>query len=280
MTIEELLKNTDALPPAPEILPKLVKIMRNPDTDAGDVVQLISTDAAIAAGVLRLSNSGAYSPASPVTDLHSAVAWLGIKEVYRIVNLVSSGAFLDGALPSMDIAKGSLWEHSLAVALIMDEIAKGCSTMEGLPYTLGLLHDVGKLLLHHGCGERYVDVFTVVETERISLEKAEIKTLGFDHAAAGARMLAEWSFPEEVYVPIRYQYHPTQAPEAFRALAGALHVANWGAATIGCNDGRDAWALEMVDNAFAIDQAHLEYAIITARDRLVKAKKALFQGAN
>lgn len=275
MTVEELIKNTQSLPPAPEILPKLIKIMNDPDTDANDVVQLIATDLAITAGVLKLSNSGAYSPPSPVTDLSDAVAMLGIKEVYRIVNLVSSGDYLNGALPSMDIGKGSLWEHSLAVALLMDEITRGKTEAEGLPYTLGLLHDIGKLGLHLGCGERYIDVFRTVETERMSIEKAEAKTFGFDHALAGSRMLQEWSFPESVYVPIRYQYHPMEAPEEHRLLAGALHLANWGAAIIGCNDGRDSWALEMVDGVFDIDKEQLELSILAAQERLEKAKRAL-----
>lgn len=275
MTVEELIKNTESLPPAPEVLPKLIKIMKDPDTDANDIVQLISTDAAIMAGVLKLSNSGAYSPPSPVADLNDAVAMLGVKEVYRIVNLVSSGDYLDGALSSMDIAKGGLWQHSLAVALIMDEIAKDITDMEGLPYTLGLLHDIGKLGLHLGCGEKYVEVFKTVETDRMSIDRAEEQTFGFGHAAAGSKMLEEWSFPEEVYMPILYQYHPTEAPEEYRQLAGALHVANWGASIIGCNDGRDAWALEMVEGAFNIEQSTLELAILTAQERLEKAKKAL-----
>lgn len=280
MTVEELIKNTETLPPAPEILPKLIKIMNDPDTDSSDVVQLISTDSAITAGVLRLSNSGAYSPATPVTDLQEAVALLGLKEVYRIVNIVSSGDYLDGALPSMDIGKGSLWQHSLAVALIMDQICKSVTDMEGLPYTLGLLHDIGKLGLHLGLGERYVDVFKKVETERVSIDRAEDAVFGFDHAIAGSKMLEQWGFPEEVYAPIRYQYHPVEAPEKFRQLAGALHVANWGAAIIGCNDGRDSWALEMVDGAFSIDQSELELAVLNARELLEKAKKALTVGAN
>ncbi|MBC2606916.1 HDOD domain-containing protein [Pelagicoccus albus] len=280
MTVEELIKKADTLPPAPEVLPKLVKIMKDPDTDSRDIVQLISTDAAIMAGVLKLSNSGAYSPASPVTDLNDAVAMLGIKEVYRIVNLVSSGDFLEGALPSMEIGKGSLWAHSLAVALIMDQIVGKNCEMEGLPYTLGLLHDIGKLGMHIGCGEQYTDIFKKVETERLSLDRAETETLGFDHAIAGARLLEEWSFPEEVYIPIRYQYHPLEAPEEHRVMAGALHVANWGAAVIGCNDGRDAWALEMIDGAFEIDQAELELAIVTANEKLEKARKALNVGTN
>ncbi len=280
MTVEELIQRTDTLPPAPEVLPKLVKIMKDPDTDANDIVQLISTDAAIMAGVLKLSNSGAYSPPSPVTDLQDAVAMLGIKEVYRIVNLVSSGDYLDGALPSMDIGKGSLWAHSLAVALIMDQIAKDLTDMEGLPYTLGLLHDIGKLGMHLGCGEQYVNIFRKVETERLSLDKAEIQTLGFDHALAGSKMLEQWSFPEEVYIPIRYQYNPIEAPEEHRKLAGALHVANWGAAVIGANDGRDCWALDMIEGAFDIEQHALELAILNAREKLEKARQALAVGAN
>lgn len=280
MTVEELIQNTDTLPPAPEVLPKLVKIMKDPDTDANDIVQLISTDAAIMAGVLKLSNSGAYSPPSPVTDLQDAVAMLGIKEVYRIVNLVSSGDYLDGALPSMDIGKGSLWAHSLAVALIMDQIAKDITDLEGLPYTLGLLHDIGKLGMHLGCGEQYVGIFKKIETERLSLNKAENQTLGFDHALAGSKMLEQWSFPEEVYMPIRFQYNPIEAPEEHRQLAGALHVANWGAAVIGCNDGRDSWALDMIEGAFDIDQSHLELAILNAREHLEKARQALKVGTN
>lgn len=280
MTVEELIRNTETLPPAPEILPKLVKMMKDPDADANDIVQLISTDAAIMAGVLRLSNSGAYSPPSPVTDLNDAVTMLGIKEVYRIVNLVSSGDYLNGALPSMEIGKGSLWSHSLAVALIMDEFAKNLTTLDGLPYTLGLLHDIGKLGLHLGCGEQYANIFKKVETERLSLDKAEFETLGFDHALAGSKMLEEWSFPEDVYMPIRYQYHPQEAPEEHRQLAGALHMANWGAAVIGCNDGRDSWALDMIEGVFDIDQNTLELAILNARDNLEKARKAIGVGPN
>lgn len=280
MTLEELIANTRTLPPAPEVLTKLVKIMQDPDTDAHDIVQLISTDAAIVARVLKLSNSGAYSPQTPITDLQDAFSLLGIKEVYRIVNLVSSGDLLDGALTSMDIEKGNLWSHSLAVALIMEQICKGVTDTVGLPYTLGLLHDIGKLGMHLACGEHYVEIFKKIEQERFSLAKAETETLGFDHATVGSKLLEEWSFPGDVYIPIRYQYDPRNAPEEHRQLAGALHVANWGAAAIGCNDGRDSWALDMIDDAFQISQSELELAILTAHEEIENVRQATFVSAN
>lgn len=279
MNISELIQQTDSLPPAPEILPKLVEIMRDPDSDSNDVVSLISTDPAIIAGVLKLSNSAAYSPASPISDLNEAVAMLGIQTVYRIVNMVSSSEFLDGSLSSMAIAKGGLWEHSLAVALMMDQIANDLSTTEGLPYTLGLLHDVGKLLIHLGLGEQYVNVFKAVETDRISIDKAETRTFGFDHALAGSTMLEEWNFPKEIYLPIRYQYTPQEAPE-FKELAGALHIANWGASVIGCNDGRDSWALDMCQGTFEIDEATLQLAVLETKNGIEKAKRSVLAGAN
>lgn len=279
MNLSDLVKNTQALPAAPEILPKLITMMRNSDTDAGDVVSLIATDPSIVSGVLKLANSSLYTPPNPVTELGEAVSMLGIREIYRIVSAVTSNSFLDGELSSMDIQKGGLWIHSLAVAHVMELIAEEHSPLDGLPYTLGLLHDIGKLALHHACGEVYADIFNQIETEKVSINRAESTKLGFDHAQAGAQMLEEWDFPEEVFIPIRYQYEPNKAGE-FKALAGALQVANWAAGVIGCNDGRDTWALDMDNIAFPIDEETLERAILEAQDRIEKAKLALVSGPN
>jgi putative nucleotidyltransferase with HDIG domain len=279
MNLSDLVKNTHALPAAPEILPKLIAMMRNSDTDAGDVVSLIATDPSIVSGVLKLANSSLYAPPNPVTDLGEAVSMLGKREIYRIVSAVTSNSFLNGELSSMDIQKGGLWIHSLAVAHVMELIAEKHSPLDGLPYTLGLLHDIGKLALHHACGEVYADIFKQIETEKVSINRAESIKLGFDHAQAGAQMLEEWDFPEEVFIPIRYQYEPREAGE-FKTLAAALQVANWAAGVIGCNDGRDTWALDMDNSVFPIDEETLERAILEAQDRVEKAKLALVNGPN
>ena len=93
------------------------------------------------------------------------------------------------------------------------------------------------------------------------------------------RSLEGWGFPEEVFIPIRYQYQPNKTGE-FKALAGALQVANWVAGMTGCNDGRDTWALDMDNNAFPIDEEALERAILEAQDRIEKAKLALVNRPN
>jgi len=140
MTLAELLKKTPSLPVTPEVLPKITRIMKDSDTGADEIMSVISTDPSIVAGVLRLANSSLYAPPSPVTDLGEAVSLLGIKEIYRIVSNVASSSFLDGELSSMEISKGGLWTHSLAVAIVMETIAENESDLES-----GILaEDVGR----------------------------------------------------------------------------------------------------------------------------------------
>ena len=279
MKLAELLKKTPSLPVTPEVLPKLIRIMKDPDNGAEEIMGVISTDPSIVAGVLKLANSSIYAPPSPVTDLNEAVTLLGNKEIYRIVSNVASSSFLDGELKSLEIGKGGLWTHSLAVAIVMETIAENESDFEGLPYTLGLLHDIGKLVLHHAYGECYNRVFQGVETENLSLNQAETALFGFDHALVGGEMLKEWGFPEEIYVPVRYRYTPENAGQ-FRKMSDALQIANWAAGVIGCNVGRDTWALDMENLTTDIDEIALHRGIIEAQERMQQAKQALSAGSN
>lgn len=279
MKLAELLKSTPSLPVTPEVLPKLTLIMKDSDTGADEIMSVISTDPSIVAGVLKLANSSLYAPPSPVTDLGEAVSLLGIKEIYRIVSNVASSSFLDGELTSLEIGKGGLWTHSLAVAIVMETIAENESELEGLPYTLGLLHDIGKLVLHHAYGECYERVFKGVETENLSLNQAETALFGFDHARVGGEMLKEWGFPEEIYIPVRYQHAPEKAGP-WRKMSDALQIANWAAGVIGCNDGRDTWALSMENLSTEIDEISLQRGIIEAQERMQQARQALASGSN
>ena len=87
-------------------------------------------------------------------------------------------------------------------------------------------------------------------------------------------MLRQWGFPEEIYIPVRYQYSPEKAGD-LRKMADALQIANWAAGVIGCNDGRDTWALDMDNLSTDIDETSLQRGIIEAQERMQQAKQAL-----
>ena len=93
----------------PGVLPKLIRIMRDPNKGSEEIMSAISTDPSIVAGVLKLANSSLYAPPNPMMDLSETVSLFGIKEIYRIVSNVTTSSFLDGELTSLEIGKGGLW---------------------------------------------------------------------------------------------------------------------------------------------------------------------------
>ena len=92
-------------------------------------------------------------------------------------------------------------------------------------------------------------------------------------------MLKEWGFPEEIYIPVRYQYTPEKTGP-LRKMSDDLQIANWAAGVIGCNDGRDTWALDMENLFTDIDEIALPRGIIEAQEGMEQAKQALSAGSN
>ncbi|TVR54795.1 MAG: HDOD domain-containing protein [Puniceicoccaceae bacterium] len=274
MKLQDIVQNIKTLPAGPAVLPKLVRLMEQEVDDNDSFVEIIALDPALTAQVLRLSNSAAFAPASPITDLGDAVARLGIREIYRIVTLLSGGDYLIDSVDLFGLARGELWEHSLAVAFIMETLVTDEDTGPGLAYTIGLLHDLGKTVLELSMPKAYEAVFDRVENDHWGLARAERDLLGFDHAEVGCALLRHWGFGDVVCLPVGHHYHPLECPE-HQQVACALHVANWGAGILGYNHGRDAWALEIepaVVGVLGIEQNRLERSILQAGQQIHRAR--------
>jgi putative nucleotidyltransferase with HDIG domain len=255
MNIQELVSSVKSLPPAPRVLVRLLEVVRNPDADSDSVLEVLQIDAALTAEIIRTSNTAYFSSSTPVASLDEAVARLGYLEVYRMAARVPAGKMFGGAIDSMGIAAGELFEHSLACAIVADELGQRIDLESGLAYTTGLLHDIGKLVLHERCADQYEKVFTLIEAEQMTLIEAERSVLGFDHAQVGGALLEHWKFPAEIHNAVRHQYDPKACPDP-KFLAAALLISNWAAGALGCNHGRDVWAISIDDDVRKL--AHLE----------------------
>jgi putative nucleotidyltransferase with HDIG domain len=279
MNLQELVQSVKGLPSAPRVLVRLLRVVRNPDADSDQVVEVLNLDPALTAAVIRLANS-AYFSTSPVSALEEAVARLGYLEVYRLAARIPAGEMFSGAIEPMGIAAGELWEHSVACAIIADELGERAGLPDGTAYTAGLLHDVGKLILREAKGDEYSRVFDLVEAEQITLNQAEHTLFGFDHAEAGAALLEHWNFPPELHNAVRFQYEPSACPEP-RILAAIVLLSNWVAAALGANHGRDVWAMsigEDVRQMVDLQPDDLDRLLCTASARLRKAAQLLAAG--
>jgi putative nucleotidyltransferase with HDIG domain len=213
-----------ALPTAPGVLVRLITLFQQPDRHIDDVVALIRQDPSLTAGVLRYANSALFAPETPIVEVFDAIEWVGFSQVYHAVvaNLASQILQLTKGACELDVNR--LWLHSATAAVYAGAIGKRAGENEGLAFTAGLLHDVGKIVLSLAEGEEY----TALLNQFISgpqLQSAEEKNFGFSHAAVGARLLKRWELPEAIVEPIRC-HHQVEGKQQFERLCAVVSLGN------------------------------------------------------
>jgi HD-like signal output (HDOD) protein len=113
-----------------------------------DVTRLIERDPALSQALLRHSNSVFYATkhSDPVVSIKAAVQRIGGTGVHATVmsQVVRGQLSRPGAV--FDRMVSMAWEHMVGVAPIARSLARAFDVDGESAYTLGLLHDIGKLV--------------------------------------------------------------------------------------------------------------------------------------
>jgi putative nucleotidyltransferase with HDIG domain len=232
LTVDDYLERATNLPPAPRILPQLLVLLNQPNTESGRLVELISLDSGLTASVLRLCNSAYFGNVLPAGDLQEAVTRLGFRQVYQLVAAISGAAALAPALPGYGIEAGGLWQHSVTAAIAAQTLARQLRENETLVFTATLLHDLGKVVLASELESVEPRIRQQLDHGEISLLEAELQMLGVQHADTGARLLVRWQFPESMVMAVRCHHHPSEA-QPHERLAACVYIGNLIACLIG-----------------------------------------------
>lgn len=185
------------LPLLPQAASQVMALASDPSADAAKLSALIHQDQALAAHVLRIANSPAYMPRSPVVSLQHAVAMLGITLLSEIAFTASlkTGAF---KVPGYEDDVKQLWRHSLASGAFAKEVARMRRVNVESAYLCGLLHAIGKPVVLR-------TATTLASQQRIALEKPALSgwIAGY-HTEVGALIADKWGLPKQVAVAIQY----------------------------------------------------------------------------
>ncbi len=239
--IEDYIKNVRNLPPAPRVVPELMRLLKQPDVDSSQVVKLISYDPSLTANVLRICNS-AYFGAAPTSDLQEAVTRLGFQQVYQLVAAATGAKLLSAPQPGYGMDQGELWKHSVAAAVAAQLMAKQIGDDQNLAFTATLLHDIGKIVLTHSLSSAYQKLIHETELKQQPLVDAEKKLLGTNHAEVGSQLLAQWKFPPNVVSAIWFHHNP-QAAGPNQRLASYIYLGNLVSYFMGLGYGHVAFAM-------------------------------------
>jgi hypothetical protein len=130
-------------PVLPQVAGKVMALVNDPAADAARLSALIHRDQALAAHVLRIANSPAYMPRTPIASLQHAVAMLGVNQLSEIAVTISLKS-VTVKIPGHEADVRQLWRHALASGAYAKEIARMRRYNVESAYLCGLLHAVGK----------------------------------------------------------------------------------------------------------------------------------------
>jgi HD-like signal output (HDOD) protein len=216
----QALARIEGFSPAPRVLAKALRVLRDPMSDVGSVAALIGSDPALAAEVLRCANSAYFRLGSPVSSVTDAVQKIGIRETVRLLN-VSVARMLTGTdLRAYGVKGDVFWAESLMHGLFLYELAE--RTGRGDPdeaYTAGLLRFIGRLAI-----DRLALEHGSPRADGVTFSDWEKNAVGFLHSQAGALLLAKWQFVESLVQATAGQDHPERLSQS-NWLANALHFA-------------------------------------------------------
>jgi putative nucleotidyltransferase with HDIG domain len=189
------------LPPTPALMIQLLELFRQPSVDVDDIVILLRRDTALSVEVLRRCNSSYFGLETPVMDINEAIFHLGFYEVYQMTVSLAGMKTMTPKETIPGFSAQTLQRHSNIAAIAAGELAQQVDESEGIAFTAGLLHDVGKLVLALGEREKYVAVLDGCKRTGVSLSETEKTLFGFNHDEVGARLLQRWGVPVEVVMP-------------------------------------------------------------------------------
>jgi len=223
---EEILSKVSSVPSIPSSATQAIHLLQDPEVDIHELTRIIEFDPGLTANLLCLANSACFGAAQSIDSVRGALVRLGMNRFFQLVVTTATAPTLQLPVKGYDLPPGTLWEHSVAVALGTEELASALGlTPPEYTFTAGLLHDVGKILLGTFVD---VDAFPVQEIafeEHVSFEVAEQQVLGIDHAEVGAFLLESWNLPPGIVEAVRWHH----LPESFSGnsmVVDLVHIAD------------------------------------------------------
>ena len=227
--LRKIYSKIDEIPTLPAVVPKLLSVMESDSADASDIAGIISTDPALSSKILKVANSAYYGFSQEVLSLKLAMPLLGHNMVKSLALSIGVIQSLPSHRKSPNFSDEGLWMHSLSVATLMQEFGKRFRKggRSDRFFIIGLLHDIGKIVLNQYFNELFQEALAEVHNEGTAgLYMAESRLIGFDHGEIGAMLLTRWKFPDAISRCIAV-HHQTEAPEGTDSCDVAmLRVAN------------------------------------------------------
>ncbi|ADZ90318.1 HDOD domain-containing protein [Marinomonas mediterranea] len=223
MKPEDLLNQADKLPNVPEVVRELITDLNSPSTEYKAIATKVKKDQTLSLKILRIVNSAYFGLSRKVSSIEEATILLGMD---RLKTLVIASGFAN----SVDSVEGldlkQFWSETFQVAEAAKWVAEHSNDIDkDAAFTLGVLHDIGLLLLHLTYPNRAKVIRELVRQGKSTREEAEMERFNFTSTEAGQVLLTRWKFPSQLVDSLAYSKTPLD--EKAPKLSAALYIASY-----------------------------------------------------
>ncbi|MDR3271145.1 MAG: HDOD domain-containing protein [Peptococcaceae bacterium] len=239
--LEYIMNRIDTLPALPTSALRVLQMTKNPETTVKELHNAIALDPSLAASILRQANSAYYGYARRISTLTDAIIILGFQTIQGLAMAAAVSPMLKKQVLGYNIDQEGLWQHSMLTAMMAMRLSKRLKKpFADTAFTVGLLHDIGKLVLSVYVQEVGHFMLESIEEQQISYSELEEKVIGFDHAVVGGFICQRWNLPEEIAEPVTFHHKPGESKN-FREMTSVVHIANCLAQSLGLGDSADSF---------------------------------------
>jgi len=263
------------LPSSSKLIDTLYRAIQQPDVDIDQVVRLVSMDVAITSRLLRMANSATYTRGETVTSLDKALSWLGAFQAYRVACITVSAQLCEQNLPLYRISADRLLANSIAMAVGMEVIAKQAGLDHKAAYTIGLMHNLGRIVLQRLALQMEIPAGSGDLPKMQAVINWERDTFGYAHGELGGAVLALWGM-NPLFTQVLTHQHDIEkaADKEVRRWSALLHLtAKVVASTeFGLGVASDSWP---ISETVFIDAGLPQLDILHVSEEITTATKAL-----
>ncbi|MFZ5805961.1 MAG: HDOD domain-containing protein [Verrucomicrobiota bacterium] len=214
-----------AIPSLPGVIHEVKKALSDFDNPLTTIEQVLNKDPAFAARVLKLANSAYHSFSFKISTISQALMMVGLSELRSLLMATSMIRVFKG-IKNPGVNMTSFWRHSVACGICARQLAVKQRELNAEEYfMMGLMHDLGRLILFCSMPEKMEQACDMAKEKRISITDAELKVFSFNHADLSAQVLKEWKLPESLFEVVRMHHRPNPS-SAHHRPALIIHIAD------------------------------------------------------
>jgi len=181
--------------PFPHIALRVLECVNSDAASMCHLSDLIASDPAFSSEVLTIANSPLIAHRFGVTSILQAIALLGTHRLKGLCLTVGVRSYLGKSMNYPTLR--NVWRHSIATALIAEQLVLIGLNDEDTAYTAGILHEIGRFAMAVIRPNEYACLLETQKGSADSILSVERELFGLDHREVGNYLVKEWKLPSE-----------------------------------------------------------------------------------